>query len=221
MNKMTDLANSLLTRALLKRIAHLLSGHVSIHIPLKHPRPIRVLEGAKRVPKGSVDEIHTFVVTFAAPVFTSSCGKLARSGIGNPQQAGLVLLIKSLDGKSLYVEVERPSKGPESIRVSTGSVASDLEKAVNRSKASEDSRRKKSEIRILRISAMHLSAVWRHIPAYPESDRIVPYTANFVGVRKGSAYSLRRADSILRNAAIQTILRWYERYQNELGVQSR
>ena len=221
MNKTPVLASSPLNRALLKRIASRLSGHVPMHLPLAAPRAIRVLERAKPAPKRSADEIHTFLITFAAPIFTSSCGKLASSGIGNPHQAGLVLLIKSLDGDSLYVEVEHLSKGPESIRVSTGSVTGDLEKAVNRSKPSEDSRRKKSELRILRISAMHLSAVWRHIPTNPEADRIVPYTANFAGVRKGSAYSLRRADRILKNAAMEAILRWYERYQEERAVRNR
>ncbi len=218
MNKTPVLASSLPNRALLKRIASLLSGHVSMHLPQADSRHIRVLEGRKPAPKSSADATHTFFVTFAAPVFTASCGELSRSRLGNAQRAGLVLLLKSLDGNSLYVEVERPSKDPESIRVSTGSITGDLEKAFVRSEASEDSRRKKSEIRILRISAMHLSAVWRHIPANPDADRIVPYTANFGGVKNGRAYSFRRADRILTNSAIQIILRWYERYQKELAV---
>src|SRR5260370_17976941 len=221
MNKTPVLASSPLNRALLKRIASRLSGHVPMHLPLAAARPIRVSERAKPAPKRSADEIHTFLITFAAPIYTSSCGKLVRSGIGNPHQAGLVLLIKSLDGDSLSVEVEHLSKGPESIRVSTGSVTGDLEKAVNRSKPSEDSRRKKSELRILRISAMHLSAVWRHISTNPEADRIVPYTANSAGARQGSPYSLPRSNLLLKNAAMEAILRWYERYQEERAVRNR
>jgi hypothetical protein len=215
MNKRPDVANTLVNRALLKRIAQLLRGHVSIHIPQKNSRHLRVLERAKSAPKRSA-EIDTFVVTFQAPIFTSSCGNLARSGIGNLQHAGMILLIKSLDGNALYVEVGHASKDTESIRVSTGSITDDLEKAVTRSKASMESRRTKSDIRILRISAMHLSSIWRHIPANPKADQIVPYTANFAGVRKGSAYSLRRANGILKKSAIQAILRWYEVYEKDL-----
>ena len=67
--------------------------------------------------------------------------------------------------------------------------------------------------------SMHLpQADSRHIPANPDADRIVPYTANFGGVKNGRAYSFRRAGRILTNSAIQIILRWYERYQKELAV---
>jgi len=65
---------------------------------------------------------------------------------------------------------------------------------------------------------MHLSAVWRHIPANPDADRIVPYTANFGGVKNGRAYFFGERVGFSRNSAIQIILRWYERYQEELAV---
>jgi hypothetical protein len=189
-----------------------------MHLYTTEPQPIRVLKGTNSTLKNSVEANHRFSVTFIAPVFISSCGELTRSGLGGAEHAGVILLLKSTQGQSLYVEVEHVAKAPEVIRVSSGSITGDMEKAVNRSIMPKDLRRNRSEVRILRVPAMHLSAVWRHIPAKPNASRVVPYTPNFAGVEKGRAYSARRADSILRNSAIQIILRWYERYEKDLST---
>jgi hypothetical protein len=165
--------------------------------------------------KARADKRHparrTFEILSRLHVYVGTCGSIARSGVGDLKQQCTIALLKSSWEQLLHVELNQ--SGKQVIRVSSGGAANDLEKAIRRATSRQEPGIDASKLRILRVAALHFSAVWVHHPKKPAVDSLIPYTPNFCRLRIGRRYSLRRAESVLKKHAIDTILRWYDQYE--------
>jgi hypothetical protein len=151
-------------------------------------------------------------------VYSSTCGSVARTGIEDVKRSGTILLVRSSAGEPFHVELAGSGKQLAVTRVSSGGTAKDLEKALER--AGSRARGNGSELRVLRVPAMHLSAVWlHHLNNRFGADAFIPYTHNFVGLRLGELIPSRDR-AVLKQYATHTILRWYEGYEKTI-TQSR
>jgi hypothetical protein len=110
------------------------------------------------------------------------------------------------------VEAKASGKGFVVVRVSTGAIVDQLKKALVRVRTIITRRRGSSlEFRALRVSAMHLFAVWIHQSHRPEQDVVIPFTANFAGLREQRSYKRKTAERMLKVLATSMIIRWYEK----------
>ena len=107
------------------------------------------------------------------------------------------------------VEVSDLAETPMPIRVISGATVKALERALITSAArlGQDH----SSLRVLRVPALHLYAIWEVAPSNQLAAAFVPFTTNFVGVKPGRRYTLRRFDAQLKTVAMRYVLRWYER----------
>ena len=122
--------------------------------------------------------------------------------------------MRSLAGEPFHVELAGSGKQMAVTRVSSGGTAQDLKKALDR--AGSQAWGKSEELRVLRVPAMHLSAVWLHHSNRLGADMFIPYTDNFVGLRVGRAYTQPRIERALKQYATHMILRWYEGYEKTI-----
>jgi hypothetical protein len=193
-----------------------LVGHVKVHLDAGDLPQIRVVDSVQTRVKNISKASNVFVIVEKLPVYAGSCGTMARVGIRDLKQAGIILLVRSSSGLAFHVELVGSGKQLAVTRVSTGVIARDLEKAVQCTSRRSGRRGGDSELRIFRVAGMHLSAVWVHHPKKQDADVFVPYTPNFVSLRLGRNYKLHRVESLLKKHATNMILRWYDRYEKSL-----
>lgn len=157
---------------------------------------------------GKVDSGRYRVVE-SLPTYRVTVSGAARSGLENPESQGTTLLVRWDSGVLGKVEVSRPNGKLRLARVTSGAMASELEKAVLRIRG-RSTRPSKAEIRILSLSGIHLLCVWKHWPKN-HGDRLAPVMQNFIGLRRGRDYSLSHVNAVVRRAATNAIISWYER----------
>jgi hypothetical protein len=145
------------------------------------------------------------------PIYSASCGHLARKGINELKPSGWLLLINSAQGVISQVEAQESGKDFVVIRVSTGAVVDQLKRALVRARTIITRRQSRLQFRALRVSAMHIFALWIHRSHRPEHDVLIPFTANFAGLREQRSYKRKTAERLLKGLAISMIIRWYER----------
>ena len=190
-----------------------LSGHLKLHLGKPEISPPRLLDTVQKPAKKSPPASHIFETIAKLEVYSSSCGRVARIGIEDLKRSGSLLLVRSSGGEPFHVELAGSGKQPAITRVSSGRTAKDLEKALTRDRFRAHD--KKSELRVLRVPAMHLSAVWLHHLTTSRllADLFIPYTRNFTGLQVGRTYTRARIERTLKQYATQMILRWYESYE--------
>jgi hypothetical protein len=193
-----------------------LGVHARVHLGTVDLPHIRVVDSARMRGKSISKTSNVFSIVEKLLVYAGSCGSVARGGIGDLKQAGMILLVRSSSGLQFHVELGGPGEQLAVTRVSTGAIAKDLEKAIQRTGKQSKARGRGSELRVFRVAGMHVSAVWMHRSKKSATDMFVPYTPNFAGLRLGQIYKSRRFDSLLRRHATHMILRWYDRYEKSL-----
>lgn len=196
-----------------KLLSTQLSGHLKVHLGKPGMPPLRLLDTVQKPAKKSPTASHILETISKLEVYSSTCGRVARTGIDDLKLSGSLLLVRSSVGELFHVELAGSGKKLAITRVSSGCTAKDLEKALARERFR--TRDKKSELRVLRIPGMHLSAVWLHHRKSSRllADLFIPYTRNFTGLRVGRAYTRARIERTLKQCATQMILRWYEGYE--------
>lgn len=190
-----------------------LSGHLKVHLGKHEMPPLRLLDTVQKPAKKSPPSSHIFETIAKLEVYSSTCGRVARTGIEDLKRSGSLLLVRSSGGEPFHVELAGSGKRLAITRVSSGRTAKDMEKALARERFRV--RDKKSELRVLRIPGMHFSAVWLHHRTSSRllADLFIPYTHNFTGLQVGRTYTRARIERTLKQYATQMILRWYEGYE--------
>lgn len=188
-----------------------LAGHAKLHLHTQ-ALPARIVSSGGNEKSPSDD----FRIDEKLVVYTGSCGAMARGELRDLKRSGMILLVKTSSKLGFHVEVGGADKEGAVNRVSTGAIVQDLEKAIQRARKRSPTRVKGSELRILRVPGMHVSAVWVHHPKRRTADVFVPYALNFAGLRSGHTYKRERIESLLKKQATQMILRWYDRYEKSL-----
>jgi hypothetical protein len=197
---------SILTAAASGRISRALGPQLAAHLASSHPQGIALGEASSaHNPRGRKSR---FVASAIVPVYVAQLHQLARSGVARLQPAGLLLLVRSPALEHLLVEVSDPTQSPAQIRVTSGPTVQTFERALTASTLRPV--QKRSSLRVLRVPALHLSALWRDDPSNLLGTTFVPFTANTGGFKPGQRYTLRSFDAKLKHAALQCILRWYE-----------
>jgi hypothetical protein len=196
-----------LTAAVRRQIATALSSHLAAHLSSSHPAGISLDETSGSYKRRG--KKNRFVASAVLPVYVAQLHQLARAGVANLQAEGFLLLVRSPAQEHLLVEVSDPAHVPPPIRVISGATVKALERALITfaARPSKDH----SPLSVLRVPALHLYAIWGDIPANQSAAAFVPLTPNFAGVKPGRRYTLQRFEAQLRTAAMQCILRWYER----------
>src|SRR6266852_7812147 len=147
----------LLPPKLRRNLALKLDEHLHLHMPSRPRRRISLVDGVSAA--GAKSPVHAFSIAAALPVFTSTLSQLARSGLRELTTAGVFLLIESPEGQHFLVEVGAPQEPAPSIRVTSGPTVDALSRALTRIAAPP--RKKRTELRLLRVAALHLYALWR------------------------------------------------------------
>jgi len=216
--KKSDQSNKpLLAPAFRRKIAEALAAHIEAHLP--SGQPARISLHAAPIPAGKRDEAKRFVASAVLPVYVAQLNQLARAGVGNLTPSGLLLLLSTPSQQNLLVEVGDSNQAPPVIRVVSGDIVNSLQRALT--KVAALPKQKQISLRILRVPSLHLYAVWRHSAAAQQASVCLPFTSNFAGVEVGRRYTLRRFEKKLQAAALQSILRWYERTANEQAEKNR
>jgi hypothetical protein len=197
-------------RKLRQSISEHLDSHLSAHLGQCHSALIREALPQSRVTRARSAGKHQIVA--GLPIYSASCGQLARKGIDELQPSGWLLLVNSAQGVTSQVEAHESGKEFVVIRVSTGAMVDQLKRALLRTRTIITRRRSyRLEFRALRISAMHIFAVWIHQSHRPEQDVLIPFTANFAGLREQRSYKRKSAERMVKGLAISMIVRWYEK----------
>jgi hypothetical protein len=200
----------IIPRKLRQSIVEHLDSHLGAHLKQSQSAVTRGPRPQSRVTTDKSARKHQIVAGF--PIYSTSCGQLARKGINDRQASGWLLLIDSPQGMTSQVEAKASGKGFVVVRVSTGAIVDQLKKALVRVRTIITRRRGSSlEFRALRVSAMHLFAVWIHQSHRPEQDVVIPFTANFAGLREQRSYKRKTAERMLKVLATSMIIRWYEK----------
>jgi hypothetical protein len=206
----------LLSPKLRRKVALEFDEHLHLHMPARPDRRISLVDGVSagraKVPA------HAFSIAAALPSFSSNLGQLARSGLQDLAQVGVLLLIESPGGQYFLVEVGTSHEIAPSIRVTSGRSADALRRALAiivapRSKAD-------TELRLLRVAALHFSALWRHDPGGQEDGVFVPFGDNFAGVKPGRVRSFAKLQKALKSAAVRLIVAWYERFERDRRIRA-
>lgn len=205
------------TSALARLLTVQLGGYARAHQDTTDLSRIRIVDSAQPRRKNISNASNVFLIVEKLPVYAGSCRTMARGEIRDLEQAGIILLLRSSSGLVLHVELSGAGKRLKVTRVSTGAIAKDLKRAIQRTSKQFTARSKGSELRILRVAGMHVSAVWVHRSKERGGDAFVPYTPNFAGLRLGRTYKLHRIESLLKKHATYMILRWYDRYEKSLA----
>jgi hypothetical protein len=186
--------------------AHLAAQHLP-HVQRVHARAVKANK--------PVQQRKTKLLA-VMPVHSASSGALVRNGFGGLRLAGWLLLVESVPGLAALVEVQEQGKQAAVTRVSTGELAEQMKKAVNRA-----NRQSGLQLRALRVPAMHLLAVWGHFPKRRSKDFVTPVVENFSGLRLLRSYKSPQAEDIVKQAALAMILSWYDRVERELRQRSQ
>ena len=201
---------TIIPRKLRQSIGEHLDSHLSAHLK---QGPSAAIRGPRNQLRATTDKSagkHQIVAAF--PIYSTSSGQLARKGINDPQASGWLLLIDSPQGLTSQLEAKASGEGFVVIRVSTGAIVDQLKKALLRARTIMKRRRGSSlQFRALRVSAMHIFAIWIHQSHRPEQDVVIPFTANFAGLREQRSYKRRTAERMLKVLATSMIIRWYEK----------
>jgi hypothetical protein len=190
-----------------------LVGHVEVHLNSIELPQIRVVDSVQAQGKSISRASNVFLIVEKLAIYVGSCGTMARGGIRDLNQAGMILLVRYSSGLALHVELSGHGKQLAVTRVSTGAIAKDLEKAIQQTRKRFATGGRGLELRVLRVAGMHLSTVWVHHPKKHSADVFIPYTPNFAGLSLGRTYKLHRIESLLKRHATHMILRWYDRYE--------
>jgi hypothetical protein len=202
--------------ALEKLLKAQLGDYVRTHVAASERPHIRVVDSPHAPRRKLSKESNVFFIVEKLPIYAGSCGTMVRGGIRDVKQAGMILLVRSSSGLSLHVELRGLGRQLAVVRVSTGAIATDLEKAIQSTSKRHTRRSTGAELRVFRIAGMHVSAVWAHRPKKRGTDVFVPYTLNFAGLRLGRTYKLHRIESLMKKHATNMILRWYDRYEKSV-----
>ena len=178
-------------------------GHVSLDIKAERGRFHRGEHALKK-----------YRVLESVPTYALTMARAARSGLSGPERSGSTLLIEWFSGLLGKVEIHEKKGQPALTRVSTGVLALDFEKLVRRIRGRSVRRRASAaEIRILAVPGIHLLCLWKHWSKTPGKDQFIPVMLNFIGLRKGKVYSQSHVNRVVRGAAANVIVTWYERQQ--------
>lgn len=194
-----------------------LGSHAEAHVPHSMQAKAELVQDRSRA--GNFDSGRYRVVE-SLPTYTLTVSGAARSGIKNPESTGLILLVRWDSGVLGKVEVSKPNGKLRLTRVSSGAMASELEKVIQRIRG-RSTQPSKAEIRILSLSGIHLLCVWKHWPKNRGRDRLTPVMQNFIGLRRGRVYSLSHVNTVVRRAATDAIISWYERQQKIVESKTR
>lgn len=195
-------------RQLRQCIAAHLDGHLRAHWDTAQSQPFNTASSRSQTGAKSVRK-HQIVA--GLPIYSASLGQLARKGISKARPGGWLLLINSTEGVALQVEAHANGKEFVVIRVSTGALANDLKGALVKAGTIITGRQSpRLQLRALRVSAMHIFCLWIHRFDQSEHDVLIPFTANFVGLRERRPYKRKAAERLLKACATSTIIRWYE-----------
>ena len=203
------------TKAVATLLERLFGGHLRLHTRADDSRQLRVLSSGQargKAPK----EANVLRIERKLRIYSASCGSVARDDFGDLNEAGMIVLLKSSSGTTFHVELTGHGEDLAIGRVSSGVIAKELERAIQRASEPSTRTRRGPELRVLRVPSMHLSAIWMHRAKKQDSDVFVPYTPNFARLQVGRAYHLNRIRSLLRRRATEMILRWYDRYEKGL-----
>lgn len=201
--------------ALKKLLESELGGHVRVHTGPGDERPIRLTVSSTQGAQQASKKTHDMQIVRRLPVFIASCGSIMRSGVEGAEPGPLVLLLRSSSKRHFYVETGGTGKQPTLSRVSTGKTAEVLQRALLRMARLAAARKHRGELRVFRVPAMHLSALWLHDSKGDTAGLWIPYTPNFAGLLPGRVYTYSRFVSLLKKHATQLILRWYDRFERE------
>jgi hypothetical protein len=203
-----------MTTGLKKLLESQLGSHFRVHANQRELRPVRIAHSLKTSPKSSSRALNVTHMVTKLELYTTSCGAILRNGIRDFKPAGMIVLLQSASGQAFHVELNASDKELAITRVSAGGTAKNVQKAILRVGKALATRKSKSELRVFRVTAMHLSAIWGHHSKDDSADVFVPYTPNFAGLTLGRSYKPQRFASILKKHATHMILRWYGRYEN-------
>jgi hypothetical protein len=195
---------------LLRLLRAELDPHLRAHLAAEHLPHVQSVHARGTKAKEPSPQRKTELLV-ALPIYSASCGALARSGFSGLRLSGWLLLVDSAPGVAALVELQEQGKHAAVTRVSTGELAEQMKKAVNRA-----SRYDGMQLRALRVPAMHLLAVWGHFPKRRAKDFVSPVMQNFSGLRLLRSYTAAKAEHIIKQAAWAMILRWYDRVEKEL-----
>ena len=150
------------------------------------------------------------------PTYTLAVAQAARSGLKDPERSGTVLLIQWPNNLLGKVEIHENHGHPTLTRVSTGTLASDLENLLVRLRGGlmRAARKSAPEIRILGVPAIHLLCLWKHWSKGAGKDSFTPVMLNFIGLHKGRVYSQSHVNAVVQRSAVDLIVKWYDRQQD-------
>jgi hypothetical protein len=177
---------TLLTAASRRRVATALGPHLAAHLCSSHPAGISLDESSGSDNRRS--KKNRFVASAVLPIYVAQLHQLARAGVANLQPAGFLLLVRSPTQEHLLVEVSDLAQTTPPIRVISGATVKTFERALITSgpRPGQDH----SSLRVLRVPALHLYAVWRDSPSNQPPAAFIPLTPNVAGVKPGRRYTL-------------------------------
>lgn len=196
-----------------------LISHVRAHA--RHPLHIMPRQTDGTQSHVADQEFGQYRVLEDLKVYTISASEAARTGLRHSKREGRILLIRWPSGLLAQVDEHERNGKHVVVRMSTGTMALELEKATKRVRQfTSRGRARGVETRILSVPSIHLVAVWRHWPAKIEKDHFVPVTGNFVGLHRRQPYSRPKIDAVVRQEAARLIIRWYERQHDIIKDQT-
>jgi len=203
-----------------KAVATLLEGHFRghfrLHMHTDDTKQLRVLSSDQARGK-PVQDSNVLKIERKLQVYLASCGSAARNDFSDLKETGMIVFVRSSSGTTLHVELTGHGEDLAVSRVSSGVIVKELERAIQGATERSTRRRRGSELRVLRVPSMHVSAIWMHHSKKQDTDVFVPYTPNFARLQAGRAYNLHRIQSLLKRRAIEMILHWYDRYEKRLA----
>lgn len=191
-----------------------LDSHLEAHLQSDHLKYIQAAK--KRRAKLDARKVQTdgHRILGLFRIYTSDMATLARQGLGRLQAGGWVVLAQTGHELMAKIEVQPHNKDFRVVRVATGALAEEMNFSLQKLLARQ-SRQKAQELRFLAVPAMHILALWKHLPTRPERDLLSVVSLNFAGLQQRRIYSRATADRLLRRHATDLILHWYERSQKE------
>jgi hypothetical protein len=191
-----------------------LDSHLDAHLQSDHLKYIQAAK--KRRAKLDAHKVkadgHRILGLFR--IYTSDMTTVARQGLGKLRAGGWVVLAQTERELMAKIEIQPHNKDFRVVRVATGALAEEMNFSLQKLLARQ-SRQKTQELRFLTLPAMHILALWKHLPTHPERDLLSVVSLNFAGLQQRRIYSRAAVDRLLRRHATVLILQWYERSQKE------
>lgn len=196
--------------ALRHSVSRSLNEHVPAHQATSHfSQAKKLLQGTKRVSRKRITSVEIEAMV-ALPIYSASISILARKGLSAMELNGWDVLVDAAHELTFLAEAQARNESFVVTRVSSGVSVEQIEIAIQRARKSMPKGGQRAELRVLRIPAMHFSAIWIHRVSRSKDDGIIPFTANFVGLRLQRLYTMKSAENRLKQHAINMILRWYD-----------